>query len=90
MSNAALGVPVLAAALGFVGIIIWQWRSDDFVDPIFHAFASQPARRPLMWFTTVFYGFMAALSMFAAFQLLKGGWNVRFPPESAVLNGITI
>lgn len=73
MSNAALGVLALAAALGFVGIVVWQWRFDDFVDPIFRAFASEPARRSLMWFTTVFYGLMAMLSVLAASHLFNSG-----------------
>jgi hypothetical protein len=72
MSNSELGVSSCAFALAFLGFIVWQWRSNNFVDPIFRSFTPEGARRPLMWFTTLFYGAMALLSVYLAAAFFTG------------------
>lgn len=73
MSDAAVGV-LLALVLApiFLVMIIWQFKSRKFVDPIFSAFAPESWSGPLLWFTAVFYGFFAIVSLLAGLNLLMG------------------
>lgn len=68
MTNLGLGFTASAAAIGFVAFIVWQWRSNSFIDPILSAYVTGRLKRPTMWFTTAVYGLMAALMVVAAFH----------------------
>ncbi|WP_152569554.1 MULTISPECIES: hypothetical protein [Sphingomonas] len=72
MSDAALGFLSVFAALGFVSLAIWQWRTGNFIDPILRTLAPQLRKRPLMWFTNSFYAFMAVCCLYSARLLFAG------------------
>jgi hypothetical protein len=72
MSNLAVGLLALALTAGSVGIIAWQWRTGDLIDPILSGFAPEGWKRPLMWLTTLLYGSVTVLGIIAAFHLAFG------------------
>lgn len=72
MDEIAFASLALLFAIGGLGIITWQWRTGDLIDPILSGFAPEDWKRPLMWLTTVIYGSVTVLGIVAAFHMTFG------------------
>ena len=70
MSAATTGFLALALALCFIAVIIWQFKTRNFVDPIFSAFAPTAWTDRPLWCAGAIYGALAIEMMWVGLKFL--------------------
>lgn len=70
MSNLVWGLISLIAAAGLLWMAVRQWRSGQFIDPLFTAATDEFTKRAALVCTTVIYAFIGTAAILIGFHFL--------------------